>query len=186
MSRPWIVSFVLVALVVAGILYFTQDSGEPGGPAEPKTEPTKAQSLTTNDVLKYLEVYPEVDSAMFAIAQSGNRDPQAVPTAIRPILAKHSLSMESWNQLWRRVEDVVNSIRAEQSNPERLQKINRILDSKRSALAATDGELKKRIEQDIKGLEAERDREIVKIHPTDREVVMRYWDQLNRMAPRIR
>ena len=112
MLRAWIISFLAVGLVVGAILFFTQEkTPDADTPDKPPVNQTKPQSLTANDVLKYLEVFPDVNATMYEVAKSGQANRETMLAAIRPMLATHQLSPESWDKLWRRVEDVVNAIR---------------------------------------------------------------------------
>jgi len=187
MIRAWTLSFLVVAIAVGAILWFTRDDEPTKQQSQPDSQPTtRAQTLTNNDVLKYLEVWPKIDAVLIASAQSGNASPTATRDAIREVLALHALSEESWDQLWRTLEDAVNGVRAEQENPMRLAKIDRRIAIKQEAIAAADGALKDQLGKDLAILQAERDRYIKPVHPTDREVLMRYWDQLNSIVPRLR
>ena len=185
MPRSWILSFAAVAIAVGAILFFTREE-QPKKQPGPIGEQTYPQSITTNDVLKYLEVQPKINAITDALASADDPTRVDIKDRIREVLTLNSLSEASWDELWKRVENAINGVRAEKESPARIAKIQARIDAKKAALAAAGGKLKEQIEKDLAGLEAARDRAIRPIHPSDREVIMRFWDQLNRIAPRVK
>jgi len=182
MTRVWITSFLAVAVIVGGILLFTRDE-QPAKASGSDGAPVLRQTITANDVLQYLEVYPKVDAITLAAIQSGDPTRANIREEVAVVLNAHSLSFETWESLYKRVEDAVNAIRAEKNNPKRLGEIQTRIAAKQLALTDAEGNFKEQLEKDIAALEAVRDRKLRGLNDVDREVVMRYWAQLNEIAP---
>ncbi|MHC4952739.1 MAG: hypothetical protein ACYTGZ_02525 [Planctomycetota bacterium] len=198
MMRVWLTSFVVVAAVVAAVLYFTRDDGKQDGDTNGGAVPTEPQRLDDEAVRTYLKVQPQI----FAVIERSIQNPELAARnreEIEVVLRNNQLTDESWDGIWRRVEDVVNTIRMEGRRPARVKKLQEQIDLKEAAIRGSDGKLKEQLEEDLKKLIELRDRvhlrvhpadeaiiDHLRVHPADEAIIDRYWTDLNALVPAVR
>ena len=190
MARVWLISFFVVAIVVASILFFTGDWSD----SKEKKEPDKgaivpaSQGLRAGDVLTYLRVFPQVDSILFEAMKAGDTGGVDTRARIRTVLQNHKLTEQEWDALRKRVWDVVHELRAEANLPARRAEIDRRIAQKelaKSRAGADDEALKKQLDQDLAALFKYRDSPGINLHASDREQAGKHWEQLNPMVPQV-
>ena len=189
MARVWLISFFVVAIVVASILFFTGDWSD-----SKKKEPDKGaivpapQGLRAGDVLTYLRVFPQVDSIMFEAMKAGDTGGVDTRARIRTVLQNHKLTDQEWNALRKRVWKVVHALRAEANLPARRAEIDRRIAQKelaKSRAGADDEALKKQLDQDLAALHVLRASPGSNLHAFDREQAGKHWEHLNPLVPQV-
>jgi len=190
MARVWIISFFVVAIVVASILFFTGNWSD----STKKKEPDKgaivpaSQGLRAGDVLTYLRVFPQVDGIMFEAMRAGDTGGVDTRSRIRTVLQNHKLTEQEWNALRKRVWNVVHALRAEANLPARRAEIDRRIAQKelaKSRAGADDEALKEQLDQDLEVLIALRASPGINLHDADREQAGNHWEQLNPLVPQV-
>jgi len=184
--RAWIVSFLLVAAVVAATLWYLGRRDEGSKPVGP---PPVRQVLDVRSVEDYIRIQPEIDRILQrSIADGSISTPEggaANRDAVYAVLRKHGYDEGSWDRARRRVEDAVVALRADKQRPERLAEIDREIGVKVAALDGASDSVREQLEKDLARLRAMKD-ERVAIHEADRAIMERYWTDLDRIAPRVR
>ncbi len=197
--RVWLFSALVVGAVVAGILIFDSDgpAGENGG----KTAPAPPSRLSEKEVQTYLKVFPEVQAKLGEIAQDvmvrwseedaypedeeANRRAQSI---VDVVLSKHHLNRKTFNLLRRRVEYAVDVVRwGEEADARNATLDGKIADREGLLEMAEEGtEMRKQLEADLDQLRGQRASAGPPLHDEDRQLLRRYWNELNQVAPRAR
>ena len=189
MARVWLISFFVVAIVVASILFFTGDWSDSKKKVPDKgaiAPPT--QGLAEGDVLTYLRVFPQVDKIMFEAMKAGDTGGADTRARIRTVLQNHKLTEQEWNGLRKRVWKVVHALRAEANLPARRADIDRRIAQKelaKSRAGEDDEALTKQLDQDLAVLSTLRDSPGINLHAADRDQAGKHWEQLNPLVPQV-
>lgn len=186
MTKVWIVSALVVAAVVAGILLLTNDAAMGGGNGAATGRPPVP--LNDAEVRKYKRVQADIlriiDAATREFIETGTSAGRA---RVETLLRRNKLDPDMWETLRNRVEFVVDVIRWEQSSAERTADMERRIQKARDLLAAARSEaMKTKHRRDIAILERQRDARVRPINDSDRAVVKKHWNDLDRLVPRIR
>lgn len=199
--RPWIVSFVVVALCVGTVLWVWRDdaadrrarepvpgagSDTPAGPARP--------ILTENDVRAYLDVYARVQDSLGRSVQEAARSGQAMDgerfgaemsANVASWLKPYHLSLADWDGLRERVGFVVDCERWERDRPERERQLRETIETKKAALeAATTDTERETLRREIERFEGQFGAKAGPVADADLELVRSFWAELDRVAPR--
>jgi len=194
--RVWIVSFLLVAGVVAGVLHVTRGD-EPTKEPPPRAAPPRTP-LQEGEVRAYLTVMPAVNAqnqanaAEFAdIWQKTGQYPNDPAMAMRhraaveTILQKHGYTTGTFQRLRERVEVVVDILRWESDATNREAEFDRRIKEREEMLESATGAVRTQIERDLAQLKERRKAAPPPLHESDRELVTRFWAQLDPLAPRV-
>ncbi|MHC4135867.1 MAG: hypothetical protein ACYTDU_11840 [Planctomycetota bacterium] len=186
--RVWMVSGLVVALVVAGILVFGGGSS-PDTEASPKRPPAPSP-LTEQEVRTYIAVWPRINevlaSAIPVMAQGGVNEKelgQRVQAAVDAILVNHHLTQETWAKLQRRVEHAVDVVRWRAEAAGRNTDLDAQIQQKQALLELAKGKSRELLEADIKALEEKRVDKGPALLRRDVELVKSFWHDLNRITP---
>lgn len=193
--KQWLVSALVVGVAVAAVLAFKgKPETEPEGPKAWTPRP-----LTEKEVLDYLEVTPKVHILLQRIAKefAGPFSQQkAIPedlneqalAAVELLLQAHGHTRTTYQQVKRRVERVVDAMRAERNLKKRLADIDTEIAAKEQMRDLQgEGSAERTIfEADLDVLHKQREaaREAAAVQDADRELAERHWDKLNALAPR--
>jgi len=189
--RVWVVSGLIVAAVVAGILVFS-DGSRPEIDT-PRTQPTAPSPLTEQEVRTYLTVWPQINEVL-GVAVKAMGDPGApgvnkkdlgerVRAAVEAILAQHHLNTETWGLLRRRVEHAVDVVRWRSETKGRNADLDGKILEKQRLLELAEGRSKKLLEADIEALQAQRVAGGPVLLQRDVELVQSFWRDLDAIAP---
>jgi len=195
MVRVWLVSALVVAAVVALVLYFTSDVKTPhDGPHKLKPP----SPLREADVRLYVDVmeemmnlfrkYADMHTAEM-IATQGNVDEEALgqksQVEFDTLLEKYHLTRATWKALSDRVEYAVNVVRAEETAETRKAEIEEQIALKQELLSkVTDPEDRATIEVEIRAAQAQLEAGTLPLLDRDKELIRQYWRDLDRLAPR--
>ncbi|MHC4549619.1 MAG: hypothetical protein ACYTEZ_12675 [Planctomycetota bacterium] len=194
MVRVWIVSALVVAAVVAGILIFTGGETPTGGR---RKGPPPPSPLMEAEVRTYIAIQPKLLSALYQIAEEVQaqrverggsfdqeyfaRRSQAVRDAI---LAEHHVTPESWDRLRRRVEYAVDVLRWGDEAKQRNADLDVRIEQKEGLLELTTGKQRELLEADLEALRRQRAGEGPPLLPRDVELIKSFWSDLAQLAPR--
>ena len=182
MPRAWVVSFLVVAALTGLYLWSTAEDGATAPwTGNGSGARSQEQLLDVQSVELYCTVEPELDRVRVEAIRAGK--PETIGDAVYAVLQTHGVDQARWNRIRRNVEDIVDAIRLEAKLPERRADLDRQIEMKQETLRGAKGDLKKRLEQEIAVLQAERDA-VYTIHDADRELVRRYWKALDALVPR--
>lgn len=186
MARAWLVSFLLVAAVVAATLWYL---GKDDRDAPPDGTPGPRQVLDVASVEAYIRIQPEIDRILAASIADGSistpEGGEANRAAVHGVLQKHGFHERSWERVRRRVEDAVVAMRAIQQRPERLAEIDREIAVKEAALEGASDSVREQLKKDLSMLRELKEKRVA-LHDADRAILERYWTDLDRIAPRVR
>ena len=186
MTKVWLVSALVVGSLVAGILLLTHEPelGENGSTAAERPP----SPLTDAEVRSYMTVQVGLRRIMAEMASNfGTGGAKAGKAKVETHLRRNHLDAQSWEKLRRRVEYVVDVIRWEQASESRLHEIDREIKKNEGLLeAATSEEMKKKLRETIANVKAQRDAKARPVNDSDRAVAKKYWNDLDKLAPRIR
>jgi len=188
--RVWIVSGLIVAAVVAGILAFG-DGSRPEPEAPPTTLPPSP--LTEQEVRTYLTVWPRINEVLGTVARAmGNPGGSGmnqrelgvrVRAAVDVILADHHLTQETWRMLRRRVEHAVDVVRWRTETAGRNKDLDQKILEKQKLLELAEGRSRKLLEADIQALQERRVDGGPALLQRDVELVRSFWRDLDAIAP---
>jgi len=179
--RPWVVSFLLVAAVTGGVLWYLEGRSEPddpgsGGPAGPPP-----QVLDVQSVEDYIRITPRIDD----IVVRAQADGTSAAAEVAGLLATHGYSHASWDRVRRRVEDAVVLARQLRDMPKHVEEIDREIAVKEAALEGASDSVRASLEKDLELLRRMRE-ERPRINASDQALLQRYWTDLDRIAPHVR
>jgi hypothetical protein len=187
-QRVWLVAGIVVVVIAAVVILLTREAG-----GEKKGEPVRQvpTRLTEHEVRTYIDVMPRFLQMLQEAAIEFQRQPRngttdnGVPdprAKITALLRRHRLDLKSWDVLRRRVEYVVAVVRFENSAEEREAALDEAIAQKEQLVSVASGTAKKTLEEDLKNLEAQRNARGAPIHDGDRELALRFWADLDKLA----
>ncbi|MHC4818396.1 MAG: hypothetical protein ACYTF8_10110 [Planctomycetota bacterium] len=189
--RVWAISGLFVALLVAGILVFS-DGPEPEIDRTPK-RPAAPSPLTEKEVRTYIAVWPRINQVMAAAIPAmapgadGGVDREElgrqVRAAIAVVLENNHLTQEGWNKLARRVEHAVDVVRWRAESAGRNADLDSQIQQKEALLQLAKGNARQPIEADIEALKEQRVDTGPALLRRDVELVKSFWNDLDRIAP---
>ena len=202
--RPWIVSFVVVALCVGAVLWLWRDDPArdsarlaAGGADTPASTAPQGPLLTEPDVRAYLDVYPRIQDALGrmgrtmqeATARGKVLDTERLGAEMRADVANwlkpHHLTLQDWDDVRRRVEFVVDCERWERDRPDRERELRDTIDRKRAALAGASTDAERNVLQaEIERFEAQFGVQAPAVAEEDLRLVRSFWAELDRVAVR--
>ena len=187
MQKVWIVAGVV--LVVIAALAVLMRGGSEGEKSETVRRPPA--KLQESEVRTYVEVMPRFREVLERAAteyrdrSNGGTTDNGIPnprTKITALLRRHQLDLKSWDNLRRRVEYVVSVVRFESRAEEREAALEEAIAQKEQLLSVASGTMKEQVEKDLENLKAQRNARGAPIHPEDRELALRFWPDLDRLA----
>lgn len=193
--RPWIVSAVAVAILVAGaLLYFDRDGDGSGGGSRRVVEPPRPAPLTEREVRKYLEVMPQLNSMLGRIADEYQKQHAAGEVneafgtysqqRITDLLAQCHVTRASFDRLRRRVEGVVDAVIQEKQLAARRKELDgKIAEKKQQLAMVKDEKTRELLRNDIAEFQRQREMPAPAIDPADRELVKSFWRDLEKAVP---
>jgi len=189
--RVWVVSGLLVAAVVAGILAFRGSS--PGGDPKPRARPAAPSPLTEQEIRTYIAVWPQINRVLAATLRPMSERHQGGPdqeelgrrvrAAIDAILLDDHLSREAWAKLRRRVEHAVDVVRWRAESERRNADLETQIQQKEDLLELADGTAQAMLEADIAAL---KEKQVAKGPPLlrrDVDLIKSFWKDLDRITP---
>ena len=181
--RVWVISFCIVAVLTGGYLWMTRDTGGNGSDTGNNGVRPVPQELDIESVEAYLKIEQELDRERLEALQTGK--PEEIDERTYAVLQKNGHSKTSWNELRRRVEEVVVALRLEAKAPKERAELEQRIRMKREAADAATGALQKTLRKEAEMLEQLRDNSVIRLNENDREIAMRYWRDLDRVVPRL-
>jgi hypothetical protein len=192
MSRIWLTcALATAALVVAAIYLLPKKEPDRAPTRTPPPPPLKEQ-----EVRLYIEVYPSYTDAMARaalefqrqrIAGDVNAQAQQAETqaAIDALLERFHLAPMQWRAIQDRVEYAFNTVRAADEHEKMLPTIRNEILVKRQLLEKLGDENDRKVTlDDIAALEARLGAEMPPLRDEDRELIRRYWRDLEPIVPR--
>jgi hypothetical protein len=181
-------------VVVAVALVLTnRPPAEANGPKGPRAP----AALTEQEVRAYIEIAPDIQrklgdvAAQYEIARrQGQVDAEALgmqaAAHVDALLERRHLTRESWERLSKRVEYAVNAVRAaEELERERPGMEERLHLKKELLKRLAREDERKRVEQEIRELEALLEGGGPLLLDQDRELIRQYWKAVNAAAPQV-
>jgi len=193
-ARVWLTCALATGIVIAAVLTFTKrQDAEADGPAPPKPPP----ALSEQEVRTYVEIMPQItglfgDLAMEyqreRVRNDGNVDQAAFEiksqALVDALLERRHLTRETWDTLRKRVEYVVDVVRAGPELEEARPKIEEQIALKRAlAQKLARADERAAVEKEIKDLEALLEGKGPPLLDQDRDLVRQYWRALHEAVP---
>lgn len=181
--RPWIVSFLIVAIAVGGVLFMWP--ADKGGQTDDDGKVAPAiQVLTRQSVENYIVIQPQIDLIVISSMNNPNAG-NANREKIFALLQKHGYTRQSWDRTRRYIEDSVVLMRQAQRKPEREAELAEQIKMKKAALDGASDKMRAQLEKELATLRKLLEEGTI-IHEADRTIMERYWADLDRIAPRVR
>jgi hypothetical protein len=181
--RPWVISFLIVALAVGGVLYLWP--GDKGGQADGDSKVAPAvQALTRESVESYIVIQPQIDLIVIGSMNNPNAGP-ANREKIFALLQRHGHTDKSYDRMRRLIEDSVVLMRRAQREPEIEAELEKQIKMKEAALDGSSDKMRAQLESELAKLRQLLEEGTI-IHEADRTLMERYWADLDRIAPRVR
>ena len=191
--RVWIASALFAAAGVLTALYvFDRPPERPEVPAQVPPPPALQETevrlyiaiITVRDEImaEYLSVHrPGVD------AEKDKAIGVAIQTRMEQECRSHHITAGEFDFIRRRVEYIVDVVRRDDAAPERAARREQKLEDLRGQLEHTGDEiLRKKLQEQIDYEEALKSAPEPRAYAGDKELVRRFWDDLDRLAPRRR
>ena len=198
--RPWILSFLVVALGVGTVLWmWDADPAARSTHDAPETTPAAPAGPILDEaaVRAYLDVYPRIQNSLGrmgrnmqeAARQGKTLDTERIGAEMRAQveswLRPHHLTPQDFDDVRRRVEFVVDCERWERERPERERDLRETIDGKRSALeAATTDKERETLRAEIDRFESQFGVQAPPVSERDLALVRSFWAELDRIAVR--
>lgn len=197
MPRVWLTCALATGVVVAAVILLTN---RPAAEADGQHRPKPPSPLSEQEVRTYIDVMPQLTRTLGDIAaeyqrervkHGGNLDEAAEKALdikaqglVDALFAGRGLTRETWQRLSERVEYAVNALRAlpelEKARPEIEEQI-----TIKKTLLANLGQADERamVEKEIGKLEALLEYKGPPLLERDRDLIRRYWRDLDSAVP---
>ncbi|MGH7163574.1 MAG: hypothetical protein ACREID_08820 [Planctomycetota bacterium] len=179
--RAWVSSALAVGVAVAAYLLLTGD--EPRSPGAP---PPAAVPLKEREVRDYLAVFPEFYARLGKAAQEFDpaRAPESQESYVADLARRHNMTVADLHRLRRRVEHAVESVRWDRSAGTRQANVRAAIQEKQILFDTAKGKTKETLQADLARLKAQLDAPGPAAPEADKELVRRFWTDLDALAPK--
>jgi hypothetical protein len=173
-TKVWIVAGLIVVAVATAVILLNRD---------PETEQKRTTRkpparLQESEVRAYLSIMPRYWEILNeAVQKMENARPR-----IETLLRTHHHDLKSWRRLQERVEFVVNVVRWEGRKDERDADIDKKIKDLEGLRETARGADRERIDEQIAKYRSFKEAVSTPLHPEDRELVKRFWTELDRFA----
>lgn len=181
--RPWIVSFLIVAIAVGGVLSMWPEDKGAQKDDDAKIAPG-VQVLDRQSVENYIVIQPQIDLIVIGSMNNPNAG-TANREKIFALLQKHGYTRQSWDRTRRLIEDSVLLMRRSEREPEINAELQKQIKMKEAALDGSSDKMRAQLESELANLRKLLEEGTI-IHAADRTIMERYWTDLDRIAPRVR